>query len=145
LPENPAERHWIEALYHLTKTLDPGRLVVGNDGWESVATDIVGIHDYDDDAEQMAARYHSHESRPRLFRHSRPGGRMLVLGDDPHLRHPLVLSEFGGVACAPDPAGTWGYHRCADPEALAAHYARLLETVRGLELLAGFCYTQFTD
>ena len=42
-----AQRHSVEALYHLTKTLDPTRPVIGNDGWESVATDIIGIHDYD--------------------------------------------------------------------------------------------------
>ena len=48
LPENPRERHYVQALYHLTKTLDPTRPVVGNDGWESVATDIIGIHDYDE-------------------------------------------------------------------------------------------------
>ena len=49
LPDSPAQRHYVQALYHLTKTLDPTRPVIGNDGWESVATDIVGIHDYDDD------------------------------------------------------------------------------------------------
>jgi len=47
LPHNPLERHYVEALYHLTKTLDGTRPVVGNDGWESVATDIIGVHDYD--------------------------------------------------------------------------------------------------
>src|SRR4029079_965966 len=39
LPDNQPERHWVRALYHLTKTLDPTRPVIGNDGWESVATD----------------------------------------------------------------------------------------------------------
>ena len=50
LPDSPAQRHYVQALYHLTKTLDPTRPVIGNDGWESVATDIIGIHDYDDRA-----------------------------------------------------------------------------------------------
>ena len=31
------------------------------------------------------------------------------------------------------------------PRDLAAAYTRLLETVRELEPLSGFCYTQFTD
>jgi hypothetical protein len=53
LPDSPAQRHYVQALYHLTKTLDPSRPVVGNDGWESVATDIVGIHDYDDQRRLM--------------------------------------------------------------------------------------------
>ena len=74
------QRDYVQALYHLTKTLDPTRPVIGNDGWESVATDIIGIHDYDDLPAEIAARYQSHDHRPELFRHERPGGRMLVLG-----------------------------------------------------------------
>jgi beta-galactosidase/beta-glucuronidase len=145
LPDNPAERHWVEALYHLTRSFDPTRLVVGNDGWESVATDVIGIHDYDHISERIAQRYHSNESRPRLFRHARPGGRLLVLGGEQHLEHPVVLSEFGGIACASDPGDTWGYSRCRDAGELAEVYGRLLDTVRSLDLLAGFCYTQFSD
>ncbi len=145
LPENPAERHWVQGLYHITKTLDPSRLVVGNDGWESVATDVIGIHDYDTDASRIAHRYHSHESRPKLFRHARPGGRMLVLGGETQLEHPVVLSEFGGIACGEAADRTWGYKRCRDAQELAAAYTELLGVVRSLDLLAGFCYTQFAD
>jgi beta-galactosidase/beta-glucuronidase len=144
LPDSPAERHYIRSVYHLTKTLDPTRPVIGNDGWESVATDIVGIHDYDSDPERIARRYHAEEVRPRLFRRERPGGRLLVLEGQPHTDHPIVLSEFGGIACATEP-GTWGYSRCANPEHFAERYATLLRTVRSLDLLAGFCYTQFAD
>jgi beta-galactosidase/beta-glucuronidase len=145
LPDEPAERHWVEGLYHLTRTFDRTRLVVGNDGWESVATDVIGIHDYDPIPERVAKRYHSHEERPRLFRHARPGGRMLVLGADPHLDHPVVLSEFGGIAHAAEGQRTWGYCRASTPQELADMYASLLEAVRSLDLLAGYCYTQFAD
>jgi beta-galactosidase/beta-glucuronidase len=144
LPNSPAERHFVLALYHLTKSLDPTRPVVGNDGWESVATDIIGIHDYDQRPDKLAERYRSTDARPRLFRHERPGGRKLVVGSDPHLEHPLVLSEFGGIALS-DTAGTWGYGRSASAQALADHYRALLDAVRSLDTLCGFCYTQFAD
>jgi beta-galactosidase/beta-glucuronidase len=147
LPDNPAERHFVQAIYHLTKTLDPTRLVVGNDGWESVATDIIGIHDYLDTPERMARRYQSHEIRPQLLGHERPGGRLLVLGnEEAHAVHPIILSEFGGIALIEgSPEGSWGYSRCGTAEQLAANYAELLGVVRSLQLLAGFCYTQFAD
>src|SRR5581483_7577283 len=45
LPRSAAQHHYVEGIDHLTKALDPTRPVVGNDGWESVATDIIGIHD----------------------------------------------------------------------------------------------------
>ena len=59
LPESPAQRNFVQALFHLTKALDPSRPVIGNDGWESVATDIIGIHDYDDKPECISKRYGS--------------------------------------------------------------------------------------
>ncbi len=75
-----------------------------------------------------------------LFRRERPGGRLLVLEGQPSADHPIVLSEFGGITCATDP-GQWGYSRCSTEE-LAERYATLLRTVRSLDPLAGFCYTQ---
>ncbi len=144
LPSNPAERHFVQSLYHLTKSIDPTRPVVGNDGWESVATDIIGVHDYDGEPERLRQRYQLDEIMPRLIRHERPGGRVLVLDRDRHVHLPIVLSEFGGIALAEDP-GAWGYSCCETPEQLAERYTRLLQTVRNIDVLAGFCYTQFAD
>jgi beta-galactosidase/beta-glucuronidase len=145
LPESPRERHYVQALYHLTRTLDATRPVIGNDGWESVATDIIGIHDYDDQPERIAKRYHADEVRPRLFKRERPAGRLLVLEGQSHTDAPLMLTEFGGIALAQARGGIWGYSVCDTPQELERRYARLLETVRMLGLLAGFCYTQFSD
>ena len=145
LPENPRERHYVQALYHLTKTLDPTRPVIGNDGWESVATDIIGIHDYDDQPERLARRYHADEILPRLFKRERPGGRLLVLEGHGHADLPLMLTEFGGIALVTLGQRTWGYSETSTPEEFARKYERMLEMVRNLALLAGFCYTQFSD
>jgi hypothetical protein len=145
LPDNPRERHYVQALYHLTKTLDATRPVIGNDGWESVATDIIGIHDYDDQPERIARRYRADEVLPRLFKRERPGGRLLVLdGGHAHADLPLMLTEFGGIALRSD-GRTWGYSVSATPAEFARQYERILEVVRNLGLLAGFCYTQFAD
>lgn len=35
LPAIEAQRHYVQGLYHLTRTLDPTRPVVGNDGWRA--------------------------------------------------------------------------------------------------------------
>jgi beta-galactosidase/beta-glucuronidase len=145
LPDNPRERHYVQALYHLTKTLDPTRPVIGNDGWESVATDIIGIHDYDDEPARIARRYRAADVLPRLFKRERPGGRLLVLQGDTHAEQPLMLSEFGGIALAAPGGTTWGYALAADAEEFGRRYERLLEAVRSLGLMSGFCYTQFAD
>ena len=146
LPDSPAQRHYVQALYHLTKTLDPTRPVIGNDGWEAVATDILGIHDYDNDPARIGRRYGQGDVESRLINRERPGGRMLVVDSKFDLGQPIVLSEFGGIAYTlGQHGGEWGYSRCDSPAQLLERYTALLEVVRSLPSLAGFCYTQFTD
>jgi hypothetical protein len=145
LPDSPTQRHYVQALYHLTKTLDPTRPVIGNDGWESVATDIVGIHDYDDSPERIALRYGPDEATSRLFKRERPGGRLLILDHQGHTGQPIMLTEFGGIAFSEDPDTTWGYSRSETTEDFGKEYSDLLAVVRSIPLFAGFCYTQFAD
>ena len=144
LPDNPAHRDYVRALYHLTRTLDPQRPVVGNDGWESVTTDMVGIHDYDANPVRLAERYYLDERLATRLKSERPGGRRLVLdGHPPDL--PLILSEFGGIACSESDTWTWGYSRCETGDELRERYERLLDAVHSLRVFSGFCYTQFAD
>ena len=144
LPDNQAERNWVRALYHLTKTLDPTRPVIGNDGWESIATDIIGIHDYDGKPEQIKKRDHAEDVLPRLLKQERPGGRLLVLEEHASGTLPIVLTEFGGISESKE-KGAWGYSRAQSEEDLASRYRMLLDAVNSLALFSGFCYTQFAD
>ncbi len=143
LPASPTQRHCVQALYHLTKTLDPTRPVIGNDGWESVATDIIGIHDYDREPERLLARYGSGDI-PRLFKREQPAGRVLSLSEHTP-DQPIMITEFGGIAFSQDVMHTWGYSRARNSEDLANAYLNLLRAIRSIPFLAGFCYTQFAD
>lgn len=152
LPDSPAQRHYVQALYHLTKTLDPSRPVIGNDGWESVATDIIGIHDYDDQPARMSARYGRNDVESKLLQRERPGGRILTLdGHETAHQQPLMITEFGGIAFdgrSAQPRGGaegWGYSQVSTEEQFVDRYRALLDAVRNMPALAGFCYTQFTD
>ena len=146
LPTIPEQRHWVAALYHLTNTLDATRPVIGNDGWESVQTDILAIHDYDHDPDRLARRYRSDEELPRILERERPGGRRLVVeGHAEHTRVPVMLTEFGGIALHPEPGVAWGYSVVQTPDELQFRYGALLGAVHRVPLFAGFCYTQFSD
>jgi beta-galactosidase/beta-glucuronidase len=142
-----AHRNAVEALYHLTRTLDATRPVIGNDGWEASATDILGIHDYDCDPERLQARYTTTEPTRTLFDQRRPGGRILTLDGFPHRGQPIVLTEFGGIAYDAEGAeqSTWGYSRAHNAESFLDLYRRLLSVVNTTTMFSGFCYTQFTD
>ncbi|RZI74187.1 MAG: glycoside hydrolase family 2 [Pseudomonas sp.] len=142
-------RHAVEALYHLTKTLDSTRPVIGNDGWESSATDIIGIHDYDANTDHLRARYGPEIAPEQLFDRRRPGGRVLTLDGYPHRGQPVMLTEFGGIAyLKANPDGVeqiWGYNKAETEEEFANLYTKLLEVVIHTALFSGFCYTQFAD
>ena len=145
------QRHAVEALYNLTKTLDSTRPVIGNDGWESGATDIIGIHDYDANPEHLRQRYGPEDVTQQLFDRRRPGGRILTLDGYPHRGQPIMLTEFGGIAFVPGSVpeeraeGTWGYSRAGDRLEFARMFEALIDTVIHTALFSGFCYTQFAD
>jgi beta-galactosidase/beta-glucuronidase len=142
-----AHRNAVEALYHMTRMLDATRPVIGNDGWEASATDILGIHDYDGEPQRLRARYEAEHQSNTLFDRRRPGGRILTLDGFPHRGQPIVLTEFGGIAYDPNAPEhhTWGYSRANTAEAFHALYQELLKVVNETSMFSGFCYTQFAD
>jgi hypothetical protein len=144
----PAARDAVAALYHLTKTLDPTRLVIGNDGWESSATDVIGVHDYDGDPKHLRTRYGPEVKPQEVVDRRWTGGRILTLDGYPHRGQPICLSEFGGIAFIEpersDP-DTWGYHSRDSHEEFSALVLSLIEVVRTTAMFSGFCYTQFAD
>ncbi|ROR95870.1 glycosyl hydrolase family 2 [Salana multivorans] len=142
---DPRQRDAVRALHHLTKALDPTRPVIGNDGWEYVAGDVVGVHDYRHDPDALAAML---ADRAALVTTSSVSGRRVVLDaagcPEAAEGRPVVLSEFGGFTLATHD-GTWaGYGGVADGEELLERLESLVTAVVGSGI-AGFCYTQLTD
>lgn len=149
LADKAAHQSCVQAMYHLTKTLDPTRPVIGNDGWESIATDILGIHDYDDQPERLLKKYGRERLGPETLDRYRPGGRVLTVEGYPHSGQPVMLTEFGGITCIQmtpgDDRQIWGYSVCKTPEEFRQRYEELLGSIHQIECLAGFCYTQLVD
>jgi hypothetical protein len=143
-----AARDAVAALYHLTRTLDPTRLVIGNDGWESSATDIIGIHDYDSDPAHFRARYGPEVKPQELVDRRWAAGRILTLDGFPHRGQPICLTEFGGIARLDGDSalpGEWGYTIARDAADFEHRITSLIEVVRTTAMFSGFCYTQFAD
>ncbi|MFC4639882.1 glycoside hydrolase family 2 protein [Deinococcus hohokamensis] len=145
LPTNPAHRHYVRALYHLTKTLDPSRPVIGNDGWEHLATDMLTIHDYADDPEKLRQRYGSPDITRLTLQMQQPADRVLTLGGFEEAGQPVILSEFGGIAYIPDHTTGWGYSQSQSEIDFLGDYEALLSAIHDCHGLSGFCYTQLTD
>jgi beta-galactosidase/beta-glucuronidase len=145
----PAARDAVAAFYHMTKTLDPTRLVIGNDGWESSATDVIGIHDYDCDPTHMRARYGPEVKPQEVVDRRWSGGRILTLDGYPHRGQPICLSEFGGIAYSntdeTDGKAGWGYAHAHTIEEYERLTCAVIEVARTTGMFSGFCYTQFAD
>ena len=109
LPTRAEQRHYMEGVSLLTKALDPTRPVVTNDGWENLAGDVVGVHDYDQDPERLRRRYEP-ERLAHVLATFGNHGRLQALDDPARLAgeltgvgpRPLVLTEFGGIGWAED-------------------------------------------
>lgn len=134
----PEQVHYVQALYHLTKTLDPTRLVVSNDGWEQADTDLCTIHEYGD-ASVLAHRL---TSRQRALDPGRPRRASFAAGHSDR-GAPIVVSEFGGISLDDD--GGWGFHTIADGDGLAEACTTFVRAVTSSPVPVGFCWTQLTD
>jgi len=143
---DPAQRHAVRALYHLTKAFDPTRLVIGNDGWEQVASDLIGVHDYTASGRLLTERYGSAEAMERTLTTAQPGHRSIVLADLVRAGEPVMVTEFGGTTFDPEAKDSWnGYGDAESPEILLARYIELVEALLASPVVAGYCWTQLTD
>ena len=147
LPTSADQRHLVLALYHLTKSLDPTRPVVGNDGWEQVVSDILTVHDYSAHGATLRERYGSQAAVQQTLAHVQPGYRTVLLGL-PQAEQPVMITEFGGITLAsPEPGEeVWlGYGAAPDADAFLQRYASLVDALLDSPAVTGFCYTQLTD
>ncbi|TDE00204.1 glycoside hydrolase family 2 protein [Jiangella asiatica] len=140
------QQHHARALYHLTKTLDPTRPVISNDGWEHPVSDIWSIHDYATAGADLRRRYGDPEALAGVLAGTGPAGRKVVLGDQERAGHPVVISEFGGLAYLPAIGEKWfGYRVVGSEDEFRAAFEELVAALIGSPEIAGFCYTQLTD
>ncbi|HEV2107770.1 MAG TPA: glycoside hydrolase family 2 TIM barrel-domain containing protein [Thermomicrobiales bacterium] len=145
LERDPAQRDYVRALYHLTKSLDPTRPVIGNDGWEHLASDVWGVHDYALEGETLRERYGTPEAIERTLREVQPHYRSIAL-EGRREDEPVMLTEFGGISYAPTAGERWhGYGTVDNQAAYLAKYEEIIAAVLDCPTIAGFCYTQLTD
>ncbi|MCA9836692.1 MAG: glycoside hydrolase family 2 [Trueperaceae bacterium] len=143
LVHDARQRDFVAGLYHLTKSLDTSRLVIGNDGWEHVVTDLLTIHDYHRKPETLLERYGTAEGLAQIASRLVEHGRISILNEGRVNDEPIILSEFGGIRFSGEAEG-WGYQQVESAEALLELYGQMINALSGANL-AGFCYTQFAD
>jgi beta-galactosidase/beta-glucuronidase len=139
LASDRSQTEHLLALYHLTRSLDPTRPVVSNDGWEHAITDLCTIHDYRD-AEALENSYATSESALT----AEPANRPVYVPGYAFRGEPILITEFGGIAYSGDEEG-WGYTTVVDADEFLERYEALIESLLRCQPVQGFCYTQLTD
>jgi len=145
---DPRQQAHLKALYALTKSFDPTRLVIDNEGWEHTdATDLLAVHNYARTGDLLFDAYKD-LGKKGLGLPSPEEAAMI-----PGFRYngsPPYLSEFGGIAFIPPghevPKEAWGYSGVEKtPEAALERMRGLYDAIARTPLFAGLCYTQLTD
>ncbi|MGH9721507.1 MAG: glycoside hydrolase family 2 protein [Bryobacteraceae bacterium] len=145
---DPRQQHHLKSLYFLTKSLDPTRLVVENDGWEHTdTTDLFGIHDYARTGDLFAEKY---KDLGKPGARIPDNGRAALIPGYGYNGSPIFLSEFGGIAYIPPnhqvPPESWGYSGVEKSQQDAFTRLRgLYEAIARTHAIIGICYTQITD
>ena len=145
---DPRQQAHLRTLFHLTKSLDPTRPVIDNEGWEHVeTTDLYAVHDYAANHDALYNRWARVE--PRAGAVLPPNGRPYAAPGHAYNGAPLYLSEFGGIAYIPPgasvPESAWGYAGVEKtPEDALRRLAGLYDAIAKLPFI-GICYTQITD
>jgi beta-galactosidase/beta-glucuronidase len=143
----PEQQSFVRNLIETVRSLDPERLVVGNDGWEQIGGDVYGLHSYAPTTERLVEDLNAAFSArpPGTLINGRPFQSSASLPEG-RLR---MVTEFGGTGYLAHKDGrsdAWGYDNLAEsPEDLAQRINSLVQTLRNRTDLAGFVYTQLTD
>lgn len=129
------------SLYNLTRSLDPTRPVMSNDGWEHAKSDFLTVHDYTG-PEEIRSRY---TSLDELFKFH-PGNRELLAPGARYQGEPILVTEYGGIGLKVAQGGGWGYGNLSkDAGELLSRFRATNEALFSHPLLQGICYTQLTD
>ncbi|MBD2871775.1 glycoside hydrolase family 2 protein [Paenibacillus arenilitoris] len=138
------QQKFTEGIYYLTKSIDPYRPVITNDGWEHTVSDILTLHDYVQTGDEFLKRY--------------AGNKEAIVSNETTCNHwkyafaegygykgqPIMITEFGGIAFQSDKG--WGYgEQVTTDEAFLARFEGLTKAIKSVDYISGYCYTQLAD
>lgn len=149
---NPGQFAYLERIVTLTRQIDSSRPIIDNDGWEHTdITDICALHDYTGSAAELKRRYQNMLDFNDLPFTSWDGIRPIFARTSEYRGQPIILSEVGGYLMLP-PQKTekldimYSYYGTTTSAAeMLEKYRDLMQGLKALPFLSGFCYTQLTD
>ncbi|RIX51167.1 glycoside hydrolase family 2 [Paenibacillus nanensis] len=138
------QQKFTEGIYHLTKSIDPYRPVITNDGWEHTVSDILTLHDYVAKGENFLKRYAGNKEAIVNNETTCNQWKYAFAEGYAYRGQPIIISEFGGIAFQSDKG--WGYGDQVDSvEAFIERFRGITQAIKDVDYICGYCYTQITD
>lgn len=137
------DMRFVEAVYNVTKALDPTRPCVdASGGYHGRFTDVFDFHNYHL-SDKTVAFIEDIKERDKLTMDKTyaPEEAQEDIVYDGKL--PLNASEVGGISFA-DGEG-WGYHSVGSEEDFLSEYLKTTKAYMNCDKISGFCYTQLYD
>ena len=152
IKNNPEVQSWVKDIVRLTRLMDSTRLVIDNDGWDHVDSDIYGYHDYAQNGDELSLKYELMMKYARGQAVNPPPGihlDVMMMAEGHYLpERPVMLTEFGGIGyrVGETPPESWGYADLpASDQDFLQRYQSLMEHAVKLPGCCGYVYTQLTD
>jgi len=142
---NPLQQAFASSLYYLTKSYDPYRPVIDNDGWEHTNnTDVISLHNYDSVGfKRFYDNMDAVITNEGFVNYGQ--SRFTFAKGAEYQGQPIFIDEFGGIAYKKDGDG-WGYNGAETTEqGFLERLEKLIDAIVANDCFAGFCYTQITD
>ena len=140
------QQNYSQAVYHLTKSLDSTRPVISNDGWEHTMSDILTLHDYEEDGEIMRRKYLTKKEEVLSCEIYHNNFRAAYAQGFGYKGEPVLISEYGGIAFEDNDKESWGYgEKVKTEEDFLERYKALTVGIKSLPYVCGYCYTQLSD
>ena len=138
------QQDFTRAIYYLTKSIDPYRPVITNDGWEHTVSDIITVHDYRQEADVLLKSWTEH-SNDILSGHATPHSQRAIFADGfSYKGQPVIISEYGGSVMESEEEG-WGYGHRLSEEDFLQRFQSITSAIQQIPGVCGYCYTQATD
>lgn len=138
------QQTFTEAIYYLTKSIDPHRPVIVNDGWEHTISDIISLHDYEEKGEKFLERYIGNKDAITGNEISHMNFKYAMAQGYAYRGQPIIISEYGGIAFQTDSG--WGYGDLVNSEeAFLERFQSITQAIKDTPYICGYCYTQVSD
>ena len=137
--QNP---HFVKFLANITRQYDTTRMYIDASGWAHIEglTDIMDLHDYEQDPEKFAAKLAPLTEGGTYNVHWHAGPNHVMEAK------PTFVSEYGGIRWAPKEDAGWGYGQAPmSEEEFINRFKGLSEAILFHPKMGALCYTQLTD